>query len=66
MAYGLEVELHRQLHLSRPVSRRLRDLPEAGIVHGGVWGAEHRMVERVLRLDAELEIPWSGALVPNS
>jgi hypothetical protein len=51
----LEVELQRQLHLARP-DRRLEDLSEVLIVHCGIRAAEHRMVERILCLDAEFEV----------
>src|SRR5579872_237707 len=52
---SLEVELNRQLHLSR-ADRGVPNLTEAGIVYGRVGRAEHRVVERILRLDAELEV----------
>ena len=51
----LEVELKTQLQLAR-ANRSVGDLPEAWIVDRSVRGAEYRMVECVLGLEANFEV----------
>src|SRR5882762_2294552 len=52
----LKIKLYRQLHLARSVSGGLGDLTEAGIIHGSVRPGEHRMIERISRLQANLNV----------
>src|ERR1035437_1742817 len=54
-ASPLEIPLPSELHLPRAIGR-VTDNPEVGIVNGGVRCTENWMIERILRLQSQLEL----------
>src|SRR5208282_4257029 len=55
VAFGLEVELQRQLALPG-ADGRVVDLAERGIANVGIWRPKDGMVEGVLRLDPQFQV----------